>query len=290
MLALWALLLLSAVVFAWSAFIKQGIDRASDANYILEARALAHSGVAIALHPAVTGTSPLLDAQFANNRSFHVTIKSEGGRLNLNYLLAGENPTRLLLLKEYLRMHGLSFQERETFVDCVLDWVDPDDLRRLNGAESEANYHPANRPLASLDELKLVRGSQALFDHNPGWRDDFTFMSSGPLDLESVSADLLALVPGIGQQRASRFVQIRQGRDGQDGTKDDHIFRDIGEAMSYLGVSQQQAAQLGGLLAFKDPIVRITSVGSAGKAEKRVEVIARKVPGANPQIIQWTEK
>ena len=290
MLALWALLLLSAVVFAWASMIKHGIDRAADANFALEARAMAHSGVAVALHPAVTGTSPMLNAQFPNERGFHATIKSEGGRLNLNYLLTGENPVRILLLKEYLRTHGLSFQEREILVDCVLDWVDPDDIRRLNGAEAEGNYHPANHPFTSLDELKLVQGTQPLFDHYPGWRDDFTMMSTGPLDLETVSADILALLPGIGQQRAARFVQIRQGRDGEDGTKDDHIFRDLGEAMSYLGVSQQQAAQLGGLLAFKDPIVRITSVGFAGKTEKRVEVIARKIPGANPQIIQWTEK
>ena len=290
LLALWALFLLSAVVFAWAAFIKGGIDRAADANFAMEARALAHSGVAVALDPVITGTSPMLDAQFPNERSFHVTLKGEGGKMNLNFLLAGEDPTRIMLLKEYLRLHRLSFQEREILVDCLLDWVDADDQRRLNGAESEPNYHPANHPLISLEDLRMVRGTQPLFDRHPNWQDDFTLMSSGPLDLDSVSAEILGLVPGIGQQRAGRFVQIRQGRDGKDGTKDDHIFRDINEAFSYLGISAQQAAQVGGLLAFKDPIVRITSIGSAGKISKQVEVVARKMPGQNPQIIQWTEK
>jgi len=290
LLALWALLLISAVVLAWSAFIRRGLDRAMEQNFACEARALAHSGVAVALHPAVTGTSPLLHAQFGNERSFNVKIKSEGGRLNLNFLLAGEDPVRLMVLKEYLRQHGLSFQEREVFMDCLLDWVDADNNRRLNGAEAEENYHPPNRPLLSLDELRLVRGTQPLFDHHPDCLDDFTLMSSGPLDLETVSAATLAFVPGLGDQRAGRFVQIRQGKDGVDGTKDDHVFRDINEALSYLGISPQQAGQLGGILGFKDPIVRITSVGTAGKVDRQVEVVARKVPGSNPQIIQWTEK
>ena len=290
LLVLWALMLLSAAVLAWATFVRQGIDRASDANFAMEARALAHSGIAVALHPAVTGTSPLLYGNFENGRSFHATIKSEGGKLNINFLLAGENPARLMLLKEYLRTHRLSFQERETFVDCVLDWVDPDDNRRLNGAEKDGNYQPANRPFLSLEELRLVRGTGPLFDRHPNCLDDFTMLSSGPIDLESVTVELLAMIPGIGQQRAAKFVQLRQGRDGIDGTKDDHHFRDLNEALSYLGVSTQQAAQLGGLLAFKDPIVRITSVGTAGKVSRQVEVIARKVPGTNPQIIQWTAK
>ena len=289
-MALWALFLLSAIVFAWASFVKEGIDRAADTNFAMEARALSHSGVAVALHPAVTGTSPMLDAQFPNDRSFHVTIKGEGGKLNLNYLLTGENPVRLMLLKEYFRMAGLSFQEREIIVDCLLDWVDPDNMRRLNGAEADTNYHPANRPFLTLDEVRQVEGTKPMFDRRPNWLDDFTLLSSGPIDLESVTTDILAIVPGIGQQRAARFVQVRQGRDGQDHTKDDHIFRDINEAYSYLGLSQQQAAQIGGLLAFKDPIVRITSVGSVGKVSRQVEVIASKVAGQNSQIIQWTEK
>ena len=51
-LSLWALLLLSAAVFAWVKLIEQDIAVSGDANSALDARALAESGVAIALAPA----------------------------------------------------------------------------------------------------------------------------------------------------------------------------------------------------------------------------------------------
>src|SRR5580658_712461 len=53
-LALWALLLLSAAVFAWVKFIQQNAVYTGEANSGLDAKALAHSGVMVALHPQVT--------------------------------------------------------------------------------------------------------------------------------------------------------------------------------------------------------------------------------------------
>ena len=44
-LALWALLLLSAAVFAWVKYIDQNIMLSQEANAGLEAKAFAHSGV-----------------------------------------------------------------------------------------------------------------------------------------------------------------------------------------------------------------------------------------------------
>jgi len=99
MLALWALLLISVVVFAWVKAIDRGVDNVSHANRGMEARALAHSGMAVALHPNVTQYSPHLKASFDGARAYRVTIKSEGARLNLNYLLAGSDPDKLQLLK-----------------------------------------------------------------------------------------------------------------------------------------------------------------------------------------------
>ena len=94
MLALWALILLSAVLFAWIQRVNQGIDGVLDANRGMEARAMAHSGLAVGLHPGVALHSPNLNNRFERDRAFHVTIQSEGARLNLNYLLAGGDPAR----------------------------------------------------------------------------------------------------------------------------------------------------------------------------------------------------
>ena len=292
LLALWALFLLSAVVLGWAKLIDQDISNLSETNLSLEARALAHSGVAVALHPQVTRMTPQLNATFGKDRSYQVTIVGEGAKLNLNYLLAGEDPAKLAILKQLLSQRGLTFQERQVLVDCLLDWVGGNPAtHHLNGATDKDNYHPPHRPLVSLDEVAQVKGSKPLVS-KPNWKDDFTVSSGGRLDLEWASAELIALMPGIGQPRAERFVAIRQGKDHKDGTKDDHVFKNELEAASYLGLSQAQYQQLSNLLVFRDPlaVIRIHSVGQAAKVIRQVEVVAQKNQGENSDILQWTEK
>lgn len=290
MLALWALILISAVVFAWVKWIDRSIDAVCEANRGMEARALAHSGMAVAMHPGVGRKSPYLTAQFERDQSYKVTIESEGGRLNLNYLLAGGDPAKIAFFKQYLALHGLTFQEREVFTDCLLDWVSPGGgLRRLNSVPESDDYHPPHRPLQSLDEIALIAGSGPLISKR-GWQDDLTLYSSGPLDLESVSEALLALVPGIGEQRAKRFVKIREEHLARDDNKDGNPFKNLAEALSYLGLSQDQFAQISGFLGFRDPVLRIQSMGQSEKVIRQTEAIVRKVLGTNSQILLWNEK
>jgi len=282
--------LISAVVFAWVKVIDRGIDTVNRANRGLEAHALAHSGLAVALHPGVTRKSPHLNATFERDRAYRVTIESEGARVNLNYFLAGNDLAKLQFLKQYLTLRGLTFQEREVFMDCLQDWVGPNGgVRRLNGAQEGPDYHPPHRPLQSLDEIPLIMGSAPLVS-KPDWKDDLTIYSSGPFDLESVPADLLALVPGISEQQARQFVKTRQERMLKNDNKDGHPFKNIAEALSFLGLSQQQYSQLSVFLGFRDPILRIQSEGESGKVIRQVDAIVRKVEGENSQILLWTEK
>ncbi|HAF03848.1 MAG TPA: general secretion pathway protein GspK, partial [Spartobacteria bacterium] len=51
---------------------------------------------------------------------------------------------RLGILRRYLENKGVDLNERNQMIDCLLDWVDPDDLVRLNGAEASDDYRPAN--------------------------------------------------------------------------------------------------------------------------------------------------
>ena len=286
MLAFWALFLLSAVVFAWVRGIDRNIGAQAEANRGMEARALAHSGLAVALHPGVEGNSPHLHAEFSRGQSYRVTMRSEGGRLNVNFLLTGADPAKIALWKAYLALRGLSFQEREVFTDSLLDWVNPGDgLRRLNAAAPSPDSLPPHRPLQSLDELALVAGSGPLVSR-PGWRDDLTVSSAGPLDLEAVSAQWLALLPDVGEQRAKRFVQIREERLRRDACKDGHPFKDMADALRCLGVGPQFA----GLLGLHEPVLHVQSVGQSAKVIRQVEAIVRKVPGAHAQILWWNEK
>ena len=287
LLVMWALILLTGAVFAWVAVVHGEIALHGEASRDVEARAMAHSGIALALHPLVSQKTPALDEDVASDLGYKVRIVSEGGRLNINWLLTGEEPRKLVILKQWLEGRGLDFQQRETFVDCLLDYVDADDVKHLNGIEDEGDYHPANRQLTSVDEIADVAGAEPLVTQ-AGWKDDLTIDSQGPIDLIAAPVEILRLLPGLGESRIAAFVKFRQGKDGLDGTIDDPEFKTLRDVMAFLGLGEAQSKELGGLVTLKDPTMHIISEGRSGNAYRQVEVVARKAVG-NPQILSWKE-
>jgi hypothetical protein len=287
MLVLWAILVLSAAVFGWVKLVQQGILVSGRSGLEVEALAMAHSGVAMALHPMVGRESPQLERAFSAQAGYRVRLEGEGGRLNLNWLLEGENPRRILILKRWLEGLGMGFEEREALVDCLLDYVDGDDLKRISGAEADGDYRTANRPFLSLEEVGRVRGSAALLGI-PGWKDRLTLYSGGRIDLSAAPLEVLQLLPGVGQGQWDRFVQYRNGRDGEVGTQDDPPMNNLQGVQQLLGLADPQWKLLEPLVTAKDNVVRIASRGASGKVVRQVEVVARK-GGGNPAILYWKE-
>ena len=287
LLVMWALIILTGAVFAWVAVIQGELALHNNANRDVEARAMAHSGLALALHPLVSQKTPALDEEVAPGLGYKVRIVSEGGKLNINWLLRGEDPRKLVILKQWLEGRGLDFEQRETFVDCLLDYVDADNLKHLNGMEDERDYHPANRELISVDEIAQVANSGPLVAQ-AGWKDDVTIDSQGPFDLIAAPVAILRLLPGLGESRIAAFVKFRQGKDGLDGTLDDPEFKSIKEVQSFLGLGEAQFKELAGLVTIKDPTFHIISEGRSGNVYRQVAVVARKA-GGNPQILSWKE-
>jgi hypothetical protein len=287
LIVFWALLVLSAAIVAWSEWINQGILIDADANRGLEARAMAHSGMAVALNPGVTKLTPLLEKEFSPSLSYRVKMVSEGGRLNINWLLTGEDPQKLGILKLWLEQRGLNAKERDVLVDCLLDYVDADNVPHLNGVEDQGDYHAANRPFESVDEIAQVWGAEPL-TRTPGWKDNLTIYSSGPIDLVAAPIDILRLIPGLSETRIQRFVQMRVGQDGIEGTADDPEFGDLGQIFSLLGISANAAELLQPLVTVNDPTTHITSEGRSAKVVRQLEVVTRK-GGGNPQILYWKE-
>ena len=287
MLSLWALFLLSAVVITWALDIDARISLSGNANRVMEAEAMACSGTEVALHPAVKAGSAVLRGSFAPNQSYEVRITGEGGRLNINWLLAGENPVRLELLRKYLEVKGVDLNERDHMIDCLLDWVDQDNLVRLNGAENQGDYQPANELLTRIDDLKKVKGWED-FTATPGWEDDFTLNSTGPIDIMWASRTVLLALPGMTDQLVDRFLTARQGPDGIDGTSDDPPLKSMEDARVALGLSVEQFKAFSRLIGFRDTVVRIVSTGKSANVTRVVQMVVRK-SGTIPQLITWKE-
>jgi general secretion pathway protein K len=287
MLALWALFLLSAMVISWALDIDSRLTLSGSANRILEAQAMACSGAEVALHPKVKPSSPNLSRQVNARESYEARLTGEGGRLNLNWLLAGEEPSRMEIFRKYLENRGIDLNERDHMIDCLLDWIDPDNLVRLNGAEDEGDYHPANALLTRIDQLKKVKG-WAQFTATPGWDNDLTLNSNGPVDVTWASREVLLALPGMTDALVDNFLQMRRGADGLDGTADDAQFKSMDDVRTTFGFSPQQFQALSGLIGIKDPVYRIVSVGRSAETMRVVQMVVRK-SGATPQMITWKE-
>jgi general secretion pathway protein K len=287
MLALWALFVLSVMTVSWALQIDSRLKVSGSASRVLEAEAMACSGAEVALHPSIKLDSPNLVRTINGRQSYEVHITGEGGRINLNWIVAGEDPARLDILRRYLENKGIDLNERDHMIDCLLDWVDPDNLVRLNGAEESEDYHPANTLLTRIDQLKQVKG-WAEFTSQPGWDNDFTLNSNGPIDLTWASRDVLLALPGMTEPLVDAFLQMRRGPDGIDGTGDDAKFKSLEEVRTALGFTPDQFKALSALVGFKDPAFRIVSVGKAGDITRVVQMVVRKV-GIVPQMITWKE-
>jgi type II secretory pathway component PulK len=289
MLAMWALFLLSAMVISWALDINTRLTMSGSANRLLEAEAMACSGVEIAMHPAVKPGSAALRGSFPTNQTFEARITGEGGRLNLKFLLAGENPANLELLRKFLEVKGVDLNERDRMIDCLLDWVDPDNAVRLNGEENGPDYKPTNGPLKTLEELKRVIGWEE-FTSRPNWDADFTLNSTdAKIDINAASRDVLLALPGFTEPIADRFLQMRRGPDDIEGNEDDLKFTNAEEVRIALGFRADQFNQLAALITLDSQVVRIVSIGKSGPMARTVRVVIYK-QGGGIRLIPGTWK
>jgi type II secretory pathway component PulK len=86
-------------------------------------------------------------------------LENESSRLNLNTVLLADNGSENGARKLLMTLPGMT----ETIADSILDWIDEDDEQRILGAERDyysmldPPYEPRNGPLASIEELLMVR-------------------------------------------------------------------------------------------------------------------------------------
>ena len=293
MLALWALFLLSAMIISWALDIDTRLSISGSANRRLEAEAMACSGTEVAFHPLIKPGSKNLKREMAPRLRYQAHITGEGGRLNINWLVAGEDQNRLEVLRRYLENKGIDLNERDAMMDALLDWVSPNvGLHRLNAPPETDDYHPAHAQFTRLDDLKKVRGWEE-FTSVPGWDDDFTVSTSTApnaalVDLQWASRDVLLALPGINEAIVDRFLELRRGPDKIDGTEDDMTFKSVPEAAAALGLDPKQTQTITPLVTVNTPIFRVVSVGQSGNVQRTVQLVFLRT-GSTPQLISWKE-
>jgi len=139
-------------------------------------------------------------------------ITDEEARLNVN----SSPPDRIDRLLQTL---GLDKEVRDTIVDSIQDWRDPNEEHRLNGAESEdyylklpVPYRAHNANLESITELLQIKGvTPAIYNgtkDRPGLAGLVTVRGSGPVNMNTAGADALRAL-GLSTAEITEIVQSR---------------------------------------------------------------------------------
>lgn len=166
--------------------------------------ALALLPVGTELHEDGTVYSSLDHSLFA--------LQDDRGRLNVNW-----SPP--FLLKRWVEVLKVPVDQQDGLFAKLLDYQDPDDLYRLNGAEAE-QYRaaglpdPPNRPLLTPLELRDVMGWRKAL----GSVDDPTLLRmvtasrTALVNINTAPREVLELLPGVSARQVDRLIDMRQAQ------------------------------------------------------------------------------
>ncbi|MEN9975668.1 MAG: hypothetical protein RLZZ282_1674 [Verrucomicrobiota bacterium] len=293
MAVLWLIAILSMATMAALRVISFDMELSSAKIHGSHARQIAEMGIAVGCNPAVKRADPILRQIHEDTGvGFEVKLLSEGGRFNINALILQQDKP---LLTSIFCHWGLDVQDAQSVVDCLCDWVDADDDTGLNGAEKK-DYEkdgrinqPFNRPFYEINEMRLVSGMDLVEAAYPGWRDWFTVWSSGPLDLNEASAELIAVAADCPVERASLIPETVRGADGERDTMDDIPFSSAEAALDLLGIDLKVRTDLARRFTVNDTATRIESTGFSAGAKRKITVIIKNRTG-KPALLERTEE
>ncbi|MCB1235924.1 MAG: general secretion pathway protein GspK [Verrucomicrobiae bacterium] len=267
LLVVFAVLFLSFIVVGLWEVSQFSWDESSLERGRFQAKMLAESGAALAMHPNVKVGDPVLRQEFPDGRKIEVRVGTEGGRLLVTQL-DGElfiNATRELFIR-----WGLDAASASIASESLADWIDDNDRARTNGAETDFYAtlkhpeFPGNEDFSSLEQMLLVRGMDKVARIKPDWRDYFTLYGDGTIDVNEAPADLLEAFFGTTPDAAASVIATRNGDDGLEGTEDDYRFRGLQEVQVLLGVSSDQWEEVQDFVSLENSTKRIESIGSVG--------------------------
>ena len=206
-----------------------------------------------------------------------VSIEDAQSRFNLNSI-GGTDPAsqaNLQVLQRLLEVLQLDPQ----LANAVADWIDPNSEARAGGAEDidylnlNPPYRAANRPMASVDELRLIRGFDAKTVAALVPYVTVLPVTSSNINVNTASPELLAaLVQGLDLPTAQRIAEERLGKP----------FSDINAFKSKLpqGPTQTMAG-----MDVKTDFFLVVLDTSIGRHERRSEALLQRLPSKTTTVI-----
>ncbi|MFO1496987.1 MAG: general secretion pathway protein GspK [Verrucomicrobiota bacterium] len=265
------------------------------------------------------GTNEVLETvSLENNQlgpgSFSIKIIDLERKVNINLI----NEVSIPIFQAALNAANADPADISTISDSLLDWIDIDENPHLSGSESAdyiarpnpgyAPYIAKNGPIDDLSELLLLRGMTPEVYFGPSERgggappprspmpmafldpmqtagppvglvDLFTPISSGMININTASAQVLQLIPGIDPSLAQAIVTFRAGLDGMEGTEDDTPFRTPGELINVPGMPPTIIQQSTGKFIIRSVTFEVIVDAHVGQYRRQYIGILRRIPG-----------
>jgi general secretion pathway protein K len=212
-----------------------------------------------------------------------------------------------MIFQRALEMIGVDAGEVQAITESYLDWIDPDNNKRLHGAETEfyatlipnAPYVAKNGPMDDISELLMIKGmtpeiyfggggaamaqqgqsSGAInATSTAGLRDLFTTISAAGMavNANTASADVLQLIPGMDAALAAAIVETRSGPDHMDGTEDDLPFEQRGDLAAVPGLTPELLNIMSQFLVLQSSIFQVTVEARIGSYVRHYEALLQR--------------
>jgi general secretion pathway protein K len=137
-----------------------------------------------------------------------VEIRDESAKIDIN---TAAEP----LLRGLLMSAGLQEDEATRLLDAIVDWRDPDSLKRPQGAEEAEyraaglSYKPANAPFQAIEELQLVLGMRPEIYRRIA-PSITVFSRQAGVNPQLASRDVLLAIPGLNAQVVDDYIAQRE--------------------------------------------------------------------------------
>ena len=252
--------------------------------------------------------------------TFRIAITDMERKFNINTVANSPD-----ILGQAFVMMGVDAGEYPQIVAAIQDWIDTDDDEHISGAESDfyqtltPPYLAKNGAVDDITELLLIKGvtpamfwgsgstnvppvetplnpfdRSAIITNQVGLVDLFTPVSSGYLNLNTVSAETMQLFPGFDATMADMIIQLRAGPDGVDGTEDDTPFGGTGgsvqNALAQATGSQTGAQRLGNFFRPRSVVFEVEVTATIGGYSKIYTALVARNSAQDVQTLTFREK
>jgi general secretion pathway protein K len=211
--------------------------------------------------------------------TYTLRISDEEGKINLNF---GSELKRERILEELFRV--LDIENREVIRDSILDWIDPDNLHRLAGAEDsyyqslDRPYDCKDGPLDTLEELLLIRGITPQLFKEKQLPSFLTLYSQGKININTAPQEVLQAALEIEQRLAEQIIDYRKVQP----------FRNVSEISQVLG--KTKLPKMLPQITVKSANFTLESRGilKESRVKRRIVAIVRR--GRPSRIKYWKEE